>query len=69
MAQTLYGFYVSFSGKSSAPINNVYALSPSGGAPVCTAVLEPNPTQPFQELRGMAFGPDGNTSYPASRST
>jgi hypothetical protein len=60
MAQTLYGFYVSFSGESSAPINNVYALSPSGGAPVCTAVLEPNPTQPFQELRGMAFGPDGN---------
>ena len=25
---TLYGFYVSFSGESGTPINNVYALSP-----------------------------------------
>ena len=60
MAQTLFGFYVSFSGESSAPINNVYALSPTGGAPVCTAVLGTNPSGAFQELRGMAFGPDGN---------
>jgi hypothetical protein len=60
MSQQLYGFYVSFSGESSTPINNVYALAPSGGSPVSTAVLGTNPSQPFQELRGMAFGPDGN---------
>jgi hypothetical protein len=60
MSQTLYGFYVSFSGESSTPITNVYALSPSGEAAVCTAVLGTNPKEPFQELRGMAFGPDGN---------
>ena len=52
----LQGFYLSFSGESSTPINNVYALSPSG-ATVSTQVLAPSQT--YQELRGMAFGPDG----------
>ena len=52
----LQGFYLSFSGESSTPINNVYALSPSG-ATVSTQVLDPSQT--YQELRGMAFGPDG----------
>ena len=31
MTQTLYGFYVSFSGESERPIDNVYALTPDGG--------------------------------------
>jgi hypothetical protein len=52
----LQGFYLSFSGESSAPINNVYALSTSG-AQVSTTVLDTSRT--YQELRGMAFGPDG----------
>jgi hypothetical protein len=52
----LQGFYVSFSGESSDPINNVYALSPSGDT-VSTQVLDPGQT--YDELRGMAFGPDG----------
>jgi sugar lactone lactonase YvrE len=54
---TLYGFYVSFSGESTKPINNVYALSKSG-ATVSKAVLDPS--QKYDELRGMSFGPDGN---------
>ena len=58
MSQTLYGFYVSFSGESATPINNVYALSPKGET-VSKAVLDPGKA-PYQELRGMSFGPDGN---------
>lgn len=53
------GFYVSFSGessKSSQPITNVYALSAKGKT-LSTTVLDPSQT--YQELRGMAFGPDG----------
>lgn len=50
----LQGFYVTFSGESSSPINNVYALSPS----VSTEVLDPSQT--YQELRGMAFDSAGN---------
>jgi hypothetical protein len=52
---TLEGFYVSFSGESSTPIENIYALSPSG-AVVATDVLDPSAT--YRELRGMAIGPD-----------
>src|SRR3954468_703083 len=50
------GFYVSFSGESSTPINNAYALSAKGET-LSTAMLDPSQT--YQELRGMAFGPDG----------
>lgn len=57
MAKTLYGFYVSFSGELSPPIDNVYALSPNGEI-VSKAVLAGSGG--YQELRGMAFGPDGN---------
>lgn len=52
---TLEGFYVSFSGESSTPIQNVYALSPSGMV-VATDVLDPSHT--YRELRGLAIGPD-----------
>lgn len=52
----LQGFYVSFSGESSAPINNVYALSPSGEI-VSTEVLDTS--QSYRELRGMAFDAAG----------
>jgi len=52
---TLEGFYVSFSGESSTPIHNVYALSPSGTV-MATDVLDPSET--YRELRGMAIGPD-----------
>jgi DNA-binding beta-propeller fold protein YncE len=58
MSQTLYGFYVSFSGESATPIKNVYALSPKGET-LSKAVLDPAKA-PYQELRGMSFGPDGN---------
>jgi hypothetical protein len=58
MSQTLYGLYVSFSGESATPIKNVYALSPKGET-VSKAVLDPAKA-PYQELRGMSFGPDGN---------
>src|SRR5262249_1552645 len=50
------GFYVSFSGESSKPINNVYALSDKGKT-LSTTVLDPSQT--YLELRGMVFGPDG----------
>ncbi len=56
---TLQGFYLSFSGessKSSNPINNLYALSPSGST-LSKEVLDTSQT--YQELRGLAFGPDG----------
>ena len=61
MAQTLYGFYVSFSGESANPISNVYALTPDLET-VSTQVLGagPAPYLTFLGLRGMAFGPDGN---------
>lgn len=55
----LQGFYLSFSGessKSSNPINNLYALSPSGST-LSKEVLDPSQT--YQELRGLTFGPDG----------
>ena len=52
----LQGFYVTFSGESSTPINNVYALSPSGEV-VSTEVLDTSLT--YQELRGMAFDSAG----------
>ncbi|HEV7509404.1 MAG TPA: hypothetical protein VGS07_31305 [Thermoanaerobaculia bacterium] len=52
----LQGFYVSFSGESSTPINNVYALSPSGEI-VSAEVLDTS--QSYQELRGMAFDAAG----------
>jgi hypothetical protein len=58
MSQTLYGFYLSFSGESATPIKNVYALSRKGET-VSKAVLDPAKV-PYQELRGMSFGPDGN---------
>jgi hypothetical protein len=48
------GFYVSFSGESSQPIDNLYAIS-AAGAVLSTQVLG----QSGQELRGMALGPDG----------
>jgi hypothetical protein len=57
MSKIVYGFYVSFSGESVNPIKNVYALSTSGSI-VTPTVLDPSRT--YQELRGMAFGPDGN---------
>src|SRR5262249_40942039 len=50
------GFYVSFSGESSKPINNVYALSDKGKT-LSTTVLDPSQT--YLELRGMVFDPDG----------
>jgi WD40 repeat protein len=50
------GFYVSFSGESPKPIDNVYALSASGQT-LSTAVLDPS--HAYHELRGMVFGPDG----------
>jgi NHL repeat len=54
------GFYVSFSGESATPIGNVYALSASG-ATVAQQVLGPGPQGPsYEELRGLAFGPDGD---------
>jgi hypothetical protein len=53
---TLQGFYLSFSGESSEPINNLYALSTSG-ATLSTQVLDPART--YQELRGMAFDSKG----------
>src|SRR5689334_2275764 len=52
----LQGFYVSFSGESSSPINNVYALSPSGEI-VSTEVLDTSLS--YRELRGMAFDSAG----------
>jgi hypothetical protein len=59
MTQTLYGFYVSFSGESpDNAISNVYALN-TDGKTVSTQVLGPGP-EPYHGLRGMAFGPDGN---------
>ncbi len=48
------GFYVSFSGESSQPIDNLYAISATG-ALLSKQVLG----QAGQELRGMALGPDG----------
>jgi sugar lactone lactonase YvrE len=56
---SLNGFYVSFSGESTTgPITNVYALSPDGMV-LSEAALDPAKA-PYHELRGMAFGPDGN---------
>ena len=55
-ALQLQGFYVSFSGESSTPINNLYALSPAGET-IATAVLDTS--QSYQELRGMAFDAAG----------
>lgn len=52
----LQGFYVSFSGESSTPINNLYALSPTGDT-VSQEVLDT--AQSYQELRGMAFDGSG----------
>lgn len=54
---TLQGFYVSFSGESDEPINNVLALD-AAGTLVSKEVLDPSLT--YQELRGLTFGPDGN---------
>ncbi|HEV3455214.1 MAG TPA: hypothetical protein VHG32_01580 [Thermoanaerobaculia bacterium] len=48
------GFYVSFSGESSQPIDNLYAIAATGTV-LSTQVLG----QAGQELRGMALGPDG----------
>ena len=56
MPTELSGFYVSFSGESASPIKNVYALSPAG-AVISKAVLAGGG---YDELRGLAFGPDGN---------
>ncbi len=53
----LQGFYLSFSGESSTPINNVYALAPTG-ATVSKQVLDASQT--YQELRGLAFAADGS---------
>jgi glucose/arabinose dehydrogenase len=58
MSLKFYGLYLSFSGESTTPISNVYALSPMGEI-VSKAVLDPVKS-PYQELRGMSFGPDGN---------
>ena len=56
---SLNGFYVSFSGESTTgAITNVYALSP-GGKVLSKTALDPAKA-PYRELRGMAFGPDGN---------
>jgi sugar lactone lactonase YvrE len=56
---SLNGFYVSFSGESTTgAIANVYALSPDGKV-LSKAALDPAKA-PYRELRGMAFGPDGN---------
>ena len=56
---SLNGFYVSFSGElTTGAIANVYALSPDGKVLSKTA-LDPAKA-PYHELRGMAFGPDGN---------
>lgn len=52
----LQGFYVSFSGESSTPIDNLYALSNSGET-VSQEVLDPS--QSYRELRGMAFDAAG----------
>ena len=58
MASSLTGFYISFSGEKGDPsINQVYAVSPQGQV-LSQQVLDPSQT--YDELRGMAFGPDGN---------
>lgn len=54
---TLQGFYLSFSGESNQPINNIYALGTTGSV-VSKEVLDPSQT--YNELRGIVFGPDGN---------
>jgi DNA-binding beta-propeller fold protein YncE len=56
MPRKFSGFYVSFSGESSSPITNIYAVSPTG------AVISENVLAGggYDELRGLAFGPDGN---------
>lgn len=48
-------WYVTFSGESATPINNIYVLSVTNGAFVST--LAPTATG-FNELRNMAIGPD-----------
>jgi hypothetical protein len=58
VSNKLCGFYVSFSGESGNPIDNVYALAPEGGTPVSYQVLDTG--RSYKELRGMVFGPDGN---------
>ncbi len=55
MSQQIYGFYVSFSGEGSTPINNVYALDTKGNTE-STQTLGQN----GNELRGLVFGPDGD---------
>jgi hypothetical protein len=69
MTQTLYGFYVSFSGESpDNAVRNVYALN-TDGKTVSTQVLGPGP-EPYHGLRGMAFGPMAiSTSRKASTKT
>ncbi|HUB14061.1 MAG TPA: hypothetical protein VMB34_19075 [Acetobacteraceae bacterium] len=58
MAKSWTGFYVSFSGEKGDPsINQIYAVSPNGNI-LSRQVLDP--AQTYDELRGMAFGPDGD---------
>lgn len=52
-AQTAW--YVTFSGESATPINNIYVLSKTTGAFIST--LAPTATG-FHELRNMVIGPD-----------
>lgn len=49
-------WYVTFSGESATPINQVYALSTTTGATLGS--VTPN-SNGFDELRSMAIGPDG----------
>lgn len=51
-------WYVTFSGESSTPINNIYALSVSNGT-VSGSVIAPSVATTLSELRTMAIGPDG----------
>ncbi len=48
--------YVSFSGESGSKIQNVYSITPRGH--VNEDILH-RADQPFKELRGLAFAPDG----------
>jgi DNA-binding beta-propeller fold protein YncE len=61
MTKTPNGLYVSFSGESDEPINNVYALTLDLKT-VSTEVLDAKSTPggKLLGLRGLAFGPDGD---------
>lgn len=55
-AEQLY-WYVTFSGESATPIQNIYALDKTNGAFLGTVLAD---NLGLNELRNMAIGPDGN---------